>query len=291
MNKNNDFVVKSYIIPKTIVEKYKEIANLNSLCIEWTGLYVNAFGHAVKLRTLSNYTMVYCTDGKGYLHINGKEYSIVKGDIFICPVDVSHSYEADLIEPWTKYWVHFNGESVQKFMKLLGLSLENPVMQIGYDSTIISYFHNIFTELSMGYTKNRVLMSSAYLNMILCQINKVNVPFRDSDSNQKVISYMQNNICSNPTLDELAEISNFSKYYFTRQFKEATGYTPIDYFVRLKIQKACELLENSRMSISQISSELRFSTPYYFSITFKRITGMSPSNYRKRFGSHRVHEW
>ncbi|MGE7057069.1 helix-turn-helix domain-containing protein, partial [Paenibacillus glucanolyticus] len=68
--------------------------------------------------------------------------------------------------------------------------------------------------------------------------------------------------------------------HFTFRFKEATGYSPIDYYLRLKIQLACQHLDLTGQSIKEISHRLGFQDPYYFSRLFKKIMGKSPSDYR-----------
>jgi AraC family transcriptional regulator, arabinose operon regulatory protein len=54
----------------------------------------------------------------------------------------------------------------------------------------------------------------------------------------------------------------------------------MEYFNRLKIQKACELLDTSSLDIKDISDYLSFSNPFYFSEVFKRIVGLAPRKYR-----------
>ncbi|MCB0166075.1 MAG: helix-turn-helix transcriptional regulator, partial [Anaerolineae bacterium] len=65
-----------------------------------------------------------------------------------------------------------------------------------------------------------------------------------------------------------------------RVFKKKTGYAPIDYFIRLKIQKACELLETTDQQVSEIGHSLGYPDIYYFSRLFKKVVGLSPRQYR-----------
>ncbi len=102
---------------------------------------------------------------------------------------------------------------------------------------------------------------------------------------ESVINYMLQNIDTKFSLEQLSDYIKMSKYHFVRKFKETTGYSPIQYFNRLKIQKACELLDTTSLDINEISLILSFNTPYYFSEVFKKIVGYSPSKYR-RFGSN-----
>jgi len=65
----------------------------------------------------------------------------------------------------------------------------------------------------------------------------------------------------------------------SRTFKEATGYTIIEYFNKLKIDKAKELLIEGNKKIREVAQELGFVDEFYFSRTFKKAEGMNPSEF------------
>ena len=62
--------------------------------------------------------------------------------------------------------------------------------------------------------------------------------------------------------------------------KKKTGYAPIDYFIRLKIQKACELLETTDQQVGEMGYSLGYPDIDYFSRLFKKVVGLSPRQYR-----------
>ena len=65
-------------------------------------------------------------------------------------------------------------------------------------------------------------------------------------------------------------------------FQKETGVSPMGYFIRLKIQKACEYIELTPLKLNEISIKLGFEEPAYFSRMFTKIMGISPSAYRKK---------
>ena len=286
---NSEYRGRSFFIPADIVEKESKNDILQNLLLTWTGCYIKAYGHLVNNRTLQDYIIIYCVEGKGWLELDNKRWSIRKGDFFMCPPDISHSYGADEKDPWTKYWTHFRGKNAANYINLLGLSINSPVLHIGENSKILSWLQDIFSVMETGYTHGNLLTATSYLSNILCYINSLSMNEalnREEDMTvDKVVSYMLDNIDMNLTLEQLACFAKISRYHFVRLFREKTGYTPIDYFIRLKMQKACELLDSSSLKISIISSVLGFSTPYYFSLTFKRIVGQSPLHYREMLHS------
>lgn len=81
-------------------------------------------------------------------------------------------------------------------------------------------------------------------------------------------------------LDDLLEIAHMSRSNLMRVFRKATGQSPIEYLVRLRIQRAMELLRNTDLSITEIAMEVGFNDSNYFSRQFHRILGESPRSFR-----------
>jgi len=91
---------------------------------------------------------------------------------------------------------------------------------------------------------------------------------------------MREKVDENLCLDELAAHVGLEKAYFCRLFKRRTNQTPIDCFIRLKIQRASDYLNFTDMRIQDVAAQVGYDDPYYFSRVFKRFTGMSPRLYR-----------
>ncbi|MGH2543707.1 MAG: helix-turn-helix domain-containing protein [Ardenticatenaceae bacterium] len=72
-----------------------------------------------------------------------------------------------------------------------------------------------------------------------------------------------------------------SRNHFMRLYKQAFHTSPMDYVIRLRIQKACELLKEPSLTVSQVALEVGFSDSNYFSRQFKRVTGRNPTSFRK----------
>lgn len=99
---------------------------------------------------------------------------------------------------------------------------------------------------------------------------------------QAAIEFMkarQNDTCS---IEAVAKAVRCSRAKLFEIFKESTGMTPNDYWQRLRIDRAQELLANSDLPIIHIALECGFSTSQYFSSVFRKYCGMSPSDYRQQ---------
>jgi len=275
----------SFYTPPDIIEKESKNEILSDLLLTWSGSYTKAFGHRVLSRILDDYVIIYCVDGVGWLELENKRWVIKKGDIFLCPPNTVHSYGADDLDPWSNFWFHFRGAKASAYMVLLGLTYENPVLSIHENPKILSLIKDILNVLQTGYTQSNLLLATSYFTNILTYLNSLSISEglnKEGDMTvEKVIRYMIDNINANLTLEHLSHYACLSKYHFIHLFKEKTGYSPMNYFIRLKMHKACELLENSMFKVSSVSITLGFSNPYYFSTTFKRVIGKSPQHYRE----------
>ena len=103
----------------------------------------------------------------------------------------------------------------------------------------------------------------------------------DERISDRVIEYMKEHICEKLSVADICGILHYNKSYIFRQFKRTTGSSLMAYFIRMKVQKAKEMLRETDRSVADISDTLAFDDPNYFSKTFKRVTGYTPSTYRK----------
>ena len=93
----------------------------------------------------------------------------------------------------------------------------------------------------------------------------------------QIISRMKTNITEKLSLKDIADISGYSISRLSTLFKKETGKSVINYFIELKIQKACELLGTKKLSIRATSEYLNFDSMQYFSTQFKKVMGIPPS--------------
>ncbi len=84
-------------------------------------------------------------------------------------------------------------------------------------------------------------------------------------------------------VEEMVRRSGLAERTFKRRFTEATGFSPIDYVQRLRIEDAKRRLERTDASADEISWKVGYEDAAFFRRLFKRVTGMTPGAYRRRF--------
>jgi AraC family transcriptional regulator len=97
----------------------------------------------------------------------------------------------------------------------------------------------------------------------------------------KTFDYIESNLENPITLEELAEVANFSKFHFNRIFQSMVGETPFQFIMRIRLEKAATLIRsNKNESITEIAYKCGFSDISIFSRNFKNYFSISASQYR-----------
>ncbi len=271
-------------LPASVILQQQQHPLLADLHATSSGYFPEAHGHHVGRPTLHEYIAIYCVGGRGWYRVQDKEWSVARGDLLFVLRDTPHSYGADPADPWTIHWAHFSGQHAATFLGLAGVSDSAPILPLGERLALVTLFSEILRTLQAGYTLHHLLGAAASLRQLLSRVAltvSYAPPAHSRDVHvEQIIAFMQAHIAAPLTLAELAAEAALSPSHFSRRFHDKTGYPPIEYFIRLKIQQACEMLEATDLDISEIAHRLGYDDPYYFSRIFKKIMSTSPTAYR-----------
>lgn len=250
------------------------------------GFYPNAKAHHTKRkRGLPGDMLFYCTAGRGHYELRGEAFTVNPNEFFILPANESHSYGSDEKDPWSIYWIHFAGENIHPLNEMNVVKDAFKPLRIKDNGEIIALFTKMYASLELGYSTDNLYFSNLCLRQLfsLFVYNSRHYPVIESTINdcvESAILYMQENIRETLTLTEISEHSNYSVSRFSNLFKQKTGYAPMDYFMQMKIQQACQLLDFTDKAIKDVAFTMGFDDPYYFSKRFKQVIGMPPQQYR-----------
>lgn len=98
---------------------------------------------------------------------------------------------------------------------------------------------------------------------------------------RRSMEYMRERLSEDITLDELAAEARLSPFYFARMFKQSVGVPPRVYLTRLRMEKTCELLETTDLSVTEIALEVGYSSNQVLARVFMKHRHMSPTDYRR----------
>ncbi|WP_339218545.1 AraC family transcriptional regulator [Paenibacillus sp. FSL H8-0332] len=246
-------------------------------------------------RTLEHHELILVTGGRGSVTVDHKKLQFRAGMLFYIRPGVFHSIEFELEEPLCFLAVHFSYAQVllMEGQWTLGEQPEPLPLHTAQDLKDYYQIEEIFSKLVEvwnaklpGYEFAAKTALQQLLIAIYQNNKRHNQNYSTSLKVEKIIGYMQEHVCSTVTLPELAGLVQLSPAYLSRAFKEITGYSPIEFFSRIKMDKAKELiLEGSGKKVKEIAGELGYTDEFYFSRIFKRMEGISPSE----FNSKNVH--
>lgn len=253
-----------------------------------TGYFPAAPGHLVaRPHGIEELIMIVCLSGKGWVRFEGRNPVMIQADeaLFI-PSWTSHSYGAQAQEPWSIMWAHCRGDDIPLFLELLGVTAAAPLVCMPEGAFEHLGFAELYQRLEQGYTAANLLASAARLRFIFAEINRLRLSehpgARSAEEGvAKTIRWMSRHFDRRASLPELAQMAGLSVPHYCTVFRRKTGFSPIDYFLRKKIQRACELLNTTGMRIEDIGGTIGCDDPYYFSRLFKKVTNLSPRAYRK----------
>jgi len=227
------------------------------------------------------YLIHFVTKGSGHYEVDGSIFSVKAGDIFIIyPHQTITYYSLDIDDTWSFCWIGFSGDKAKEYLEMTGVT--------EYTKTLKSpRFYSIVMSCLEYIDEHPQTISQLKLNAFLCEclycLSTAPIKQKSSAVEQvdKAIRYVEYNYMNDISIQSVSEYLNIDRTYFYRIFKKHTGYPPEKYIMNFRIQKAVELLKQSKYSVSEIATNVGFKDVYYFSRIFKRITGKTPTQYRK----------
>ena len=249
------------------------------------GFYPSADRHRMQRTRHDDNLLIYCVEGKGHASAGAWHGSVTPGEILLLPQGVAHHYEADENDPWTIYWVHYQGSSTAIFNHYLGdPEGTRPVTATGVSPQLIAQFRGLMAVHRTGYNTRAFINAANQLRHLLTsialQMREAQASSQHSFNLEEVQNFMLEQIGRQLDLDTLAATAKLSKYHFANKYKTLTGYSPIKHFLNMKMEHACHLLDTSELSVKGVAAALGYDDPLYFSRLFSKTIGMSPRSYR-----------
>lgn len=294
---------RSLVLPKAVTDLILRDPLASLIYITDIGYYPNAKHHfRSRQAPIHQYVFIYCVNGKGWYEINGRRFNVVRNQYFILPSGLPHSYGSADDEPWTIYWIHFSGPLAAHYApEENGPHDVTPSMESRINVRN-NLFEEIFTTLQASFAIGSVRYAMASFHHYLASLRYID-QFRHASPQPEAASpkrrqraeqysnaelerilthYFTENIERALTLKEIATYVGLSTSAVSSKFKSFTGHSPLQYFNLMKIRCACQLLDSTPLTISQVSLKLGIEDPYYFSRLFSKTMGLSPKAYRTR---------
>jgi AraC-like DNA-binding protein len=272
------------VIPQSVQKRILKHPLLSNLFLTEIGYEDNTVFHPFTKSTgKSQYLLVYIAGGEGLYHVNNKTYHVTENDFFVLPVKYASSLKSSSENSWSIYWAYFSGTQATKLVKHL----------VGGDSSPkkakplvgrVAQFNDILHHLELMENIENLVYANSRFYSFLCSFRLMVLSTKHHSSKDGIIQsieYMREHINDLITLEDLADVAGFSVSHYCAMFKQKTMQTPMQLYTSMKIQRACQLLQNKNQTIKAISYSLGFFDQYHFSKVFKQVMGVAPRNFRR----------
>lgn len=242
-------------------------------------------GHSWGPAIRDHYIIHYILGGKGSFTVGETTYKLGKNDGFlICPGTVVY-YEADVAEPWSYGWVGFNGFKAPVYLKQAGLDNQNPIFRYDKDHFLRECLVRMISTKQL--VRGREIRLIGLLYEFLSQLVEMTDNYllekdnRKEEYVRKALEYIRMNYSRKITISEIANYIGLDRSYLYSLFQEYLNTSPQDYLIRFRMDKACELLQATSLSVGSIAYSVGYEDPLLFSKVFKKARGLPPREYRK----------
>jgi len=230
--------------------------------------------------------LFYVTDGEGWLCTTDEKVPLQKNQLVIVNPKVHHTERSSLTNKM--HYIVLGIDNLQFHFGKENIILPFQIFQLSSQKDIIlPLIQAIMEELKKKQASYEEICQH-YLSILLLQLQRItgqelnlSVPNGSPYECEKANSYMEEHFRESITLEMLAELTHWDKYYFAHQFSRAYGISPINFLLNLRISHSKQLLSTTDYSITQIAESSGFSSQNYFSQIFRKCTGISPRAYRK----------
>ena len=274
------------VLPRSVVGEAQRQPLMHGLVPTDVGFFPHATGHRrERAAGVAQAIVIYCCKGKGWCELNGRAHIIKPGGLLVVPPDTAHAYGADTSQPWSIFWFHAQGALLGDYLRELDVSVDQPVIRLGASPQMPALFEELLEQVEHGYTKLQMLCAAQTLSHLLAVMIREHrsADQREPSLPQKIaqtIAYMKQHLDRALQLESLASIAGLSRSRYVELFRRQTGYAPIDYFIRLRMHRACQLLDTTDLSVKGIATTLGYEDPLYFSRLFRKVNEKSPVEYR-----------
>ncbi len=237
--------------------------------------------HANKHKELE---ILMCISGSGTVYSDMKPIHLVPGEMAVINTNRIHYTTTE--SEFRYHCLIVDNE----FLYSMGIDTDEVCF---VDKIVSPYFPPLFDKICTEWGRDdkfrsviiKSIVAELFVRMCRDYTVKDTTNEKESKTLKKIkysINYIKQNFKRDLSLDEVSEAAGLSRYHFCREFRKATGLTPVEFINRTRCEFAKELLESKKFTISEISDISGFMTPAHFSKTFKGIFGVHPSELIKK---------
>jgi AraC-like DNA-binding protein len=181
------------------------------------------------------------------------------------------------------YYIHFTGRDCEMILSNLGI-YGITVFNMGKSTAFEDTFEKMMLEFSLKKSGHEYYCAALLLQLLTIisrkhELSKIHIDRESEKRINHALEIMYKSISDDLSVDELAKECCLSSGHFSHLFKDVVGVSPHSYMIFLRMEKARDLLLNTRLPIREVGDAVGCPDQNYFSRLFKEQFGQSPSQY------------
>ncbi len=213
---------------------------------------------------------------------DGKPTTARKGDTVILDCYKPHEYYTN--DSFESVWVHIAGANSTEIFNEIQSTQGNLIKCKDVQHVkklLFRILDGMKGNIPAGELNDSLDIYKIFTELLNPQSTKTKGEINYEDSVHKVKAHISENLSENISVKSLAELVNMSSSHFSRIFKQQTGFSPYDYILISRLNRAKYLLQTTNMTIAAIAYEVGFNSESNFIYFFTENEGLSPGKFRK----------
>ncbi len=262
-----------YIYNGSIDKKAQKTSRTAQIVSAGTVEHIDTDKMTLRENGRADWSLFYCKSGRVFFD----NTVITQGQIWLYPPDTAQRYVAYKKDKTVYLFIHFTGNNLASLFEELKIAPQKPILPgADFSDEIIKRIIDV-----SHFEDPASLLTGEYLLLRLLSFLVPKNERIESHDIGRVTDYMEHSYCQPYSAATFAKMLNISESRFNHLFKSETGLSPKAYYINLRIDNACRMLEATNLKINEISARVGYPDPLHFGQVFKKHKGTSPSRYRK----------
>lgn len=247
--------------------------------------------------------LVVVMDGSADHIVDTEHFPVRKGDVFVMGSGIRHGYDnvkgLRICNVMFRPEALLNGDhDIKQHAGFHALFLlEAEVNRTAGFRSRLRLSHSDFADIESLLTMTvkeyssddpgkKTMLQACFMQIVVKLSRLYDAPAKQPEISgmAEAAAFMESHYMEDISIEQVLEISHYSQRHFIRLFSAAYNTTPQKYLMGIRIRKACSLLKESSLPITEVAMRCGFGDSNYFSRAFRKVSGMTPSQFRSGNG-------
>ena len=226
----------------------------------------------------------YTLAGEGLLEFEGQRFTLKSGEAMIVHIPQDHRYSlAPGAQSWEFIYVSIHGSEAMQLWRELE-QLKSPIVHFDESANCVQAACEILSQYRDGKVKTPFTSSALAYKMLMALFEDM-APLASRNENwqmvRKISDFCLARLQQDLSVDDMAVAAGYSKFHFSRIFRQSCGVSPAAFLRDLRLRSAIRLLQTEALTVKEIAGKCGFEDESYFCKVFKKFHGSSPEAFRR----------